>query len=338
MPKNKWNKNRIFLLAVFLILLISNIIMVASLVNFYVQTHQLYFSFDQFNNIFSLISAIIILGFISTRLPQFRNLGDSSIYEISYLVILGIFGIILSNFNESAHAGSFLRPFLGMFRVLSVMLILLLIASKTRSFKNIMNKKATKKDLLVTLVIFSILGCAASLYCIPVHESLANVRNLIIMIAGLFGGPFVGIPAGLISGGFRFMEGGHTALPCAVATIISGVLGSLIYVANNKKFIKGLNAVVLMFLYTGFEMLLIVALTPRSISVGYVNDIYPLMVFGAVVGMILFLMIIQNDNHDASSYEELRMREFENTLDEYQNKIDQLEEDVEILKSKDDSD
>lgn len=336
MPKQSLNKSSIFIVTVFFVLLVSNIILVASLVNYYIQNHEFHISFGFLNYVFSMISALIILGFISTRLPQFRNLGDSSIYEISYLIILGVFSIILSYFNQSAHAGEFIGPFLGMFRVVSVMLILLLIASKTKSFKNILKGNATKKDLLVALVIFAILGCISSVYYIPVHDSMANVRNMVIMIAGLFGGPVVGIPAGLIAGGFRFIQGGNTAFPCSLATVIAGVLGSMIYVANRKRFIKGFAAAILMFLYIGFEMMLIVVLTPPSISIGYVNAIYPLMVFGSVFGMVLFLMIIKENKHDAHSYEELRLNEFENTLDEYQNKIDQLEEDIEILKNKND--
>lgn len=326
----------ICLLLIFLILLVSNIIMVASLVDYYIKHHDFQFSLILFENIFSMVSAIIILGFISTRLPQFRNLGDSSIYEIGYLIILGVFGILLSYFNASTNSGTFIGPFLGMFRILSVLLILLIIASKTKSFNNVLNHKATKKDLFVSLIIFAILGCVASVYYVPVHDSLSNVRNLIVMIAGLFGGPVVGIPVGLIAGCFRFIQGGSTAFPCSIATIVAGALGSLIYVINNKKFLKGFSAVILIFLYVGFEMMLIVVLTPPSISIGYINDIYPLMVFGSVLGMILFLMIIKEDKYNAITYEEMRINEFENTLDEYQDKIDQLEEEIELLKNKND--
>lgn len=58
------------------------------------------------------------------------------------------------------------------------------------------------------------------------------------------------------------------------------------------------------------------------------------MVFGAVVGMFLFLMIIKENRKPKVDYEELRINELENTLEEYQDKVDQLEEDIEILKKK----
>ena len=92
-------------------------------------------------------AAIIIFGFISTRLPQFRDLRDSSIYEMGYLVIIGIFSILISYFNQSTHSGAFFMPFLNMFKVLSVVLIFMLLATKTRFFYNIMHRKATRRDL-----------------------------------------------------------------------------------------------------------------------------------------------------------------------------------------------
>ena len=338
MAKHKLSKRNLTFLIIFLILVVSNIVLIASLIKYYYFHHSFSISFDLLTNIFSMVAAIIVLGFISTRLPQFRNYGDSSFYEVGYLIILGVFGIVLSYFNKSTNTESFFAPFLSMFRVLSVMLIFLIIVSKIKSFKNILNKKATKKDLLVCAIIFSILGCIASMYYVPVHDSLGNVRNLIIMIAGLFGGPFVGIPSGIIAGGFRLFQGGDTAFPCSLATVIAGFLGSFIYVINNKKFLKRSSAVILMFLYIGFEMLLINLLTPESISIGYINDIYPLMLFAAVLGMILFLMIIKENNDDEVSYEQLRINEFENTLDEYQHEIEQLKEDIELLKNKNDFD
>ena len=88
-----------------------------------------------------------------------------------------------------------------------------------------------------------------------------------------------------------------------------------------------------MFLFVGFEMLLVVWMCP-DISIPYVQNLYPLMVFANVVGMVLFLMIIKEDRKPKVDYEELRIRELENTLDEYQDRVDQLEDDVEFLKNK----
>ncbi|WP_405295249.1 LytS/YhcK type 5TM receptor domain-containing protein [Methanobrevibacter sp.] len=289
------------------------------------------------NNVFTMGSAIIIFGFISTRLPQFRNLGDSSIYEIGYLVIIGLLSIIISYFNKTTNTDAVIDPYLDMFKVLSVLLIVLILASKPKVFKDLINKKVSKKGLIYGVIVFTILGCLASVYTIPVNEAFANVRNLVVMIGSLIGGPFVGIPCAIISGIFRYSMGGPTAFPCSLATVLAGVFGSLIYHFRDKRFLRGMSSVVLMFLYVGFEMFLIILLSPENISIPYIHNIYLLMLFGSVFGMILFIMIIKEvKSGNEINYEELRINELENTLDEYGDKIEKLEEDIEILKKKND--
>ncbi len=338
MIRRKITSKHIGILAIFLVLIIINIILYSDFLIYYLNKNSFHFSLGFFNNIFAMISAIIILGFISTRLHQFRNLGDSSIYEISYLIMLGVLGIIISYFNQSTHTQNLVDPYLDIFKILSVFLILMLIATKTRFFKNILHFKETKRDLVFAAIVFSVLGCLASVYVIPVNDSLINVRDLVILIGGLFGGPIVGIPSGIIAGGFRFMIGGATDIPCAVATVIAGFIGSLLYIFNGKKFLRGFPSVILAFLYTGFQMFLILVMTPKNISINYVNDIFPPMLLAAVLGMILFLMIIKEIKSDKSniSYEELRINEFENTLDEYEDKISQLQEEIDMLKKNND--
>lgn len=327
-------KRTLYLSIIFFVLLAFNIIFLASLIRYYYLLGFFKISFEIVDNIVTIISAIIILGFISTRLPQLRNMGDSSLYEIAYLIIIGLFSILISYFNKSTNSDAFISPFMDMFEVLSVILILILISSKTKFFKNMMFHKARRKDKVVCLIIFTVLAIIASSYILFINDSYVNVRNMVVMTAGLFGGPVLGIPVGIISGVYRLMIGGSTAVPCSFATIICGFLGSAIYVLNGKKFLKHFWAVILMFLYIGFEMLLIVWMSPQNISIPYVQDIYPLMLFGNVLGMILFIMIVREEKKPDIDYEELRMRELQNTLDEYQDKVEQLEEDVEFLKKK----
>lgn len=335
MIRKRITNKHIGFLAIFLVLIIANVLIYSEFLIYYFNKFPTNISVEFFNNIFSMVSAIIIFGFISTRLPQFRNLGDSSIYEISYLILLGLLSITVSYFNQSTHTQNIVNPYLDVFKILSVFLILMLIATKTSFFKNIMHFKSTRKDLLFAAAVFSILGCLASVYVIPVNDSFVNVRDLVILIGGLFGGPIVGIPSGIIAGIFRFLEGGVTAVPCSLSTIIAGIVGSLLYIFNGKRFLRGLPAVLLVFLFTGFQMFLILLLTPENISVEYINKIFPLMLVAAVLGIILFLMIIKEVKSEKGiSYEELRIKELENTLEEYEDKLDQLEEDVELLKKK----
>ena len=336
--KKDYTINNMKVRIIFIVLFISNIVLYSILFTHYFGADDFIVSFSSIKNFVTMVSAIIILGYISTRLPQFRQLGDSSLYEISYFIIIGILSLVVSYFNKTTNTENIIDPYLEMFKILAVMLIFLIIATKTKHFKNILKGKVTRKDQFFCIIIFSILGCLASKAHIYVHGAPANVRCLIIMIAGLFGGPYVGIPSAVISAIFRLGMGGPTAVPCSTATIIAGIIGSVIYVLNGNKILRAAHSIFLMFLFTGFEMLLIIMMTPASISFRFVEDIYILMVFASVIGMSLFIMIVREQKSDSKkkiSYEELRLNEFENTLDEYADRIDQLEEEIEDLKNGD---
>ena len=331
--KIRTNPKSFLISLIFLVLIIFNVVLFASLIRFYFMAGFFKSSVEMFGQLFTMISAIIILGFISTRLPQLRNMGDSSLYEVGYLIIIGLLSIIISYFNKSTNSDAFVDPFVRMFEVLSVELILMLVMSKTSFFKNVKNGVANKKDTFICFIMFLIISLIATTYVVQVDDAYSNVRNLVVMISGLFGGPVVGIPIAIISAVYRFLMGGSTAFPCSMSTVICGFMSSAIYVLNKKKFLKGYRAALLIFLFVGFEMLMIVWVTPESISIPYINDLYPLMVFGNVLGMILFLMIIREQEKPKEiDYEVLRIKELENTVEEYQDKIDKLEEDVEILK------
>ena len=321
------------------------------------------------HDIVTIISAIIILGFISTRLTKLKQLTDGSIYEIGYLIIMGLLSLTISYFNKSAHGESLWAPFLEMFRMLPVVLIITYIATKSKSFKAIVRGDRSRKTIFWQIVICGILGILASYFTMNVNGVPANSRGLIVMISALLGGPYVGIPVGLISGIWRYNMGGSTALACGVTTILAGVIGSLINRWNNGKFLRPYKAAILMFLFSGFDMWIISVLTPRPDGLLIANAIYAPMTFAAVLGMLLFTMFLGekkdelneslkqavdenatkiSDNSDiiglntdriieiSRELKEYKTRasESEKELEEYKNKVDVLERELEEIKSR----
>ena len=56
-----------------------------------------------------------------------------------------------------------------------------------------------------------------------------------------------------------------------------------------------------MFLFTGFEMLMVVVMTPSDISFPFIHNLYPEMLFASVVGIILFSLAIKTRKEDMES-------------------------------------
>jgi two-component system sensor histidine kinase LytS len=79
-------------------------------------------------------------------------------------------------------------------------------------------------------ILFGLFGILGTYTGNNVFQSYANLRAMGVIPAGLFGGPVVGIGAGLIAGGHRYLIdiGGFSSLPCALATILEGAAAGYI--------------------------------------------------------------------------------------------------------------
>ena len=79
---------------------------------------------------------------------------------------------------------------------------------------------------LFLIIFFGLLGILGTYGGNEIFNSFANLRAMAVITAGLFGGPLVGLGAGLVAGGHRFIidPWGFFALACSLATILEGFL------------------------------------------------------------------------------------------------------------------
>ena len=134
----------------------------------------------------------------------------------------------------------------------------------------------------------------------------ANARGLVVMIASLLGGPALGLPVGIISGVLRMFMGGPTAFACGTSTIIASIVGSVVYIWNGGKFLRSYKAGILMFLFSGFDMFMITALTPRPAGMIYATNLYAPMTFASVLGILLFTLFLGEKKEEEGLSSELK--------------------------------
>ncbi|GAB4315606.1 MAG: hypothetical protein Kow0019_15830 [Methanobacteriaceae archaeon] len=145
------------------------------------------------------------------------------------------------------------------------------------------------------ILIFGAISIYGTYSNIEIFGAMANVRDLGPMVAGLIGGPVMGIGAGLIGGLYRLVLGGFTAVPCAISTILSGLLAGLIFIINKRRFVGVYWAVLFAVLMESLHMLLTLALArPYSQAVMVVNEVSLPMIFANALGMFIFAFIISN--------------------------------------------
>jgi len=103
--------------------------------------------------------------------------------------------------------------------------------------KNFIYKKEySKREKIGLILVFGFLGILASEYGLPLIGVTVNIRDCITILAGILGGPAVGIGAGLISGLYRLTGlwwqgwtgslGYWSAVGGTLGTIGAGLLGA----------------------------------------------------------------------------------------------------------------
>lgn len=179
---------------------------------------------------------------------------------------------------------------------MSVIMVLAYVLTRTRAYAAIMTRKEiTPGRQLGIVLIFGGFSIYGTLSGIDVMGAIANIRDLGPAIAGLIGGPWVGIGAGLIGGLHRYTLGGITCIPCSISTVVAGLAGGLIYQYRKGKFVGIAGAVVFMALMEAFHMgLTLVIVKPFSQILPIIQKIYLPMILTNAAGMGIFAFIIHN--------------------------------------------
>jgi two-component system sensor histidine kinase LytS len=131
--------------------------------------------------------------------------------------------------------------FRGLLNQAGMILVFAFIFSRVPFFRNyLLSSRRRPIGTASFIVFFSLLGILGTYTGIPVRGALANARIIGVYVAGLLGGPFVGIGAGLAAGLHRWAIdiGGFTAFACMVSTIVesamAGYLSDAFYRSKNK--------------------------------------------------------------------------------------------------------
>lgn len=325
------------ILTVFIVLFLSNILLWYFLFTY--NTSGFNFNISKFNYIFkegplffTISSVLIFFAFITSRLPYVISLGDKSSYEIGYLLIFGLLSLSMACFYAQINKSVNLFPYVSMVNLLAIILLILIVVSRFKSFKALIINEYTIKDQLKCMIIFMILGLLSTMIIMPLDNFDGDIRIMTVMISGLFGGPIIGIPTAIISSLTIWSTNGINTLYYIISTIICGIIASVIYIWNGRKILKIFQSAILVFLLIGLDMLIIILMKPATFAVPMVFKIYLPMIFGGLMGVMLFGMIVAEIKKDASERPfdaKSEIKELKTSLKRYEEEIKHLKEEIE---------
>lgn len=172
--------------------------------------------------------------------------------------------------------------------------------TKFKRAKNIFTKKEyTKTDIILLSIFFSFLSIIGTYTGIYYRGAIVNTRNIGVAVAGIIGGPQVGIITGMVAGIHRFFVDieSPTTIACGISSILGGFITSVFFKKTNVKncyiygFISGFlieNLSMLLILLTGFFLYDFV------IAIDIVKNIYLPMILANALGVSIVIIIIED--------------------------------------------
>jgi sigma-B regulation protein RsbU (phosphoserine phosphatase) len=177
----------------------------------------------------------------------------------------------------------------------AVISVIAYILSRSRFYEDFLAGKITWKIRVLLVIVFGLMSIYGTLSGFAFLGAVANTRDLGPALAGLFGGPIAGVGAGLIGAVHRYSMGGPTGVSCAVATVVSGFVGGLVFLWRKGKFV-GVHgavtvAVVNQILHSGLTL---VMARPFDQAMAIVEKFTLPMIIANAIGMAVFVSIAVN--------------------------------------------
>ncbi len=104
------------------------------------------------------------------------------------------------------------------------------------AFSFLVKNKLRRRDWLWLYGLFTLLSILGNLLAIKVHIghevsawAMINIRSIGAILAGLLGGPILGVCVGFSAGFVRYLAGGITAEICFLTTTLAGLIAGLVY-------------------------------------------------------------------------------------------------------------
>ena len=180
--------------------------------------------------------------------------------------------------------------------ILIVVLGCVFVLTKARSFRNlILKRQLSTQEKIAYSIVFGILGIVGTHTGIQTTYAIANTRPVAIITAGLIGGPWIGLGAGVIAGVERYFLGGITVLTSPGSTILQGVLAGFYHYRFNMLNVRWPSALAMGFFLEALHMLVLLLFSrPYDQAWQIVQAISPAMLLINPLGIAVFIAILDS--------------------------------------------
>lgn len=175
----------------------------------------------------------------------------------------------------------------------AILVVAAFLLTRVKAFRSILHNRATLKEKLVLVAIFSIISIIGTYIGIPYQDAIANSRVIGTVTAGLLAGPWVGVSTGIVAGIQRYSLGGFTNIACAVSTILEGLLAGLVHRKRKEREVDWTTGLLIGFIAEWVQMIILLLMAkPYEQVLSLVEVISIPMAVVNSVGIAIFMIII----------------------------------------------
>ncbi len=183
---------------------------------------------------------------------------------------------------------------------MSVFMVVAYLFTKSPAFRPLTGESIRRRQKLILYFVFSGFSIMGTYFGLPISDAIANTRAIGAVLAGLIGGPGLGLAVGFTAGLHRYFLGGFTAFSCGVSTTAEGLVGGLfhLYLMRQNGVRDVFNpriALVATLLAESLQMLIILTLAkPYHEALELVEVIAAPMILANSIGAALFISIMRD--------------------------------------------
>ncbi len=179
-----------------------------------------------------------------------------------------------------------------------VVIVVAYILSRMKFFCDVVDGRFSAENQTLLSLIFGLFSIYGTISGFSVVGAIANTRYIGPLLAGIIGGPFVGLGAGLIGGIHRYVSGGFTYVESAISTVVAGLVAGLVfnrgrYRRNGLISIRAAGVLSVIILIYHYVQILVFSKSAEKAAI-LIQSVAVAMTLSNAGGVAIFLYIINN--------------------------------------------
>jgi PAS domain S-box-containing protein len=208
------------------------------------------------------------------------------------------------------------QEFILLFQMACVVFLFAYLFSKSRFYEQVLEHRTTIATQAFLAIVFGLLSVYGMSSGLTFYTATVNIRDFGPLAAGLACGPWVGLGAGIIGFIYRLSVGGTNVYAVAIAPLLAGIIGGLVYYYSKRELISTKNAVIITIIIESFVSALAIVIrilagdSVEKVMTVTVNVALPMIIMTSVaVGV--FCIILHNQISERRVQKEKMLLELE---------------------------